>query len=75
MADITDEQWAEYQAKLKVEQEKRYGVHHIWCNFYGEQHASTCTMCAGLNKNYPQGDKTPDELMKQHFPNNRRVTE
>jgi hypothetical protein len=64
---------------MLTEMQKRWGVHHIWCNFYGEEHASTCSMCGpnakdgGLNKHYPQGDKTPDELMKQHFPNNRKV--
>jgi len=57
---------------LKQIQDK-YGVHHVWCNFFMEEHASTCSMCSGLKKNYPQNDKTCEELMKEHFPNNVRI--
>ena len=55
--------------------ELKWGRHHIWCNFYGEQHASVCTMCAGLKKDYPEDGRTPDELIKEHFPGVRKVNE
>ncbi len=48
--------------------------HHIWCNFYYEEPPETCSMCARLKKDYAQKTgQSPDDLMKEHFPNNRKV--
>ena len=52
---------------------KKLGKHHVWCNFFLEQPAATCTMCSDLKKQYPEESKTPDELLKEHFPNVKKV--
>jgi len=54
---------------------KEMGEHHIWCNFFLEEPAETCSMCSGLKKNYPMQGKTEDELIKEHFPNVKKVSE
>ena len=45
------------------------GEHHVWCNFFLDEPADTCSMCSGLKKNYPMDGKTPDQLQQEHFPN------
>lgn len=44
-----------------------YYEHHIWCNNFMLP-AEGCEMCKGLRERYPEGDQTPDELVKKHFP-------
>lgn len=46
--------------------------HHVWCNFWTRP-VETCTMCAGLRKDYPE-DCSEDELMMRHFPDNIKRT-
>jgi len=79
--DETDEQIDELAKKLARNQYNEWvkariaflGEHHVWCNFFLDEPAETCSMCSGMKKNYPQGDKSCDELMKEHFPNNVRI--
>lgn len=42
--------------------------HHIWCNYWTRP-IETCKMCKGLYEKYPMDNKSPDELIKEHFPN------
>ena len=54
-------------------------MHHIWCNEQNPLLADdgkpdgSCTMCVGLKKDYPQDGKSGDDLMKEHFQNNKKV--
>ena len=43
--------------------------HHIWCNYFRLADVSKCRMCARLNKEYPMGNMTEDELLLKYFPN------
>jgi hypothetical protein len=52
---------------------KQMGEHHVWCNFFLDEPAQTCSMCSGLKKDYPMDGKTPDQLQLEHFPNVRRL--
>jgi hypothetical protein len=49
------------------------GEHHVWCNFFLDEPADTCSMCSDLKKNYPSNNLTEDELIAKHFPQVRKV--
>jgi len=51
----------------------RPNEHHIWCNFSYSYPPEECSMCKGLKKDYPEKDMDGDELMKKHFPNNKKI--
>jgi len=55
--------------KLVEARKALLGEHHIWCNFFLDEPAATCSMCSGLKKNYPIDGKTQDQLQQEHFPN------
>ena len=64
-----NEEWNEW-----VEARKTFlGEHHIWCNFFLDEPAATCSMCSGLKKNYPNHGLTEDEILAKHFPLVRKV--
>ena len=41
--------------------------HHIWCNFFVNPRKG-CKQCEDLYKRYPMDEKTPNDLLKKHFP-------
>jgi hypothetical protein len=63
------EEWNEWVKARKA----FLGEHHVWCNFFLEEPAATCSMCSGLKKNYPNHELTEDELLEKHFPLVRKV--
>lgn len=65
---INDE-WEEWVKARKA----FLGEHHVWCNFFLEEPAATCSMCSGLKKDYPIQNLTEDELMAKHFPQVRKI--
>jgi hypothetical protein len=66
---VINEEWNKW-----VEARKAFlGEHHVWCNFFLEEPADTCSMCSGLKKNYPSNNITEDELLAKHFPQVRKV--
>lgn len=40
--------------------------HHIWCNYFMRPREG-CSLCERLYREYPM-DKSPDEMMKEYFP-------
>jgi hypothetical protein len=70
MQEMTDQ---EYYAQWVQKRKAELGQHHVWCNFFLDEPAATCSMCSGLKKNYPQDGKTEEQLQQEHFPNVKRV--
>ena len=61
-------------------------THHIWCNDVNplkagpvpDEEVDNCRFCGGdngLHKNYAMDNKTENDLIKEYFPNVRRIYE
>ena len=66
---LMNDEWESWLAARKA----FLGEHHIWCNFFLDEPAATCSMCSDLKKNYPQNNLTQEELLAKHFPQVRKV--